>query len=278
MLRFNSAWRFRPPSRVDGLVVNEFDELIGRIAAQGDRQKVLEHFKHYFAGAAGKTSSWSSNASWAQTDLYECMSDAARNAPLFIAAFCEACEDLHSESPEFAIPDTELINEVLARHDVRFEIRPPNLVERDPLAIAIPVAPQPLSFDDQAQETIQQSLQQSERFLFEGRDRQAVQEVLWLLETVSIAFQGLDTGAGTVQGKYFNKIVDDLRKQYKGKSLEQILDWVRTLHGYLSSPTGGGVRHGVDLKVGLAVQRNEARLFCNLIRSYISFSSRSMNA
>ena len=101
-----------------------------------------------------------------------------------------------------------------------------------------------MSFDDQAQETIQQSLQQSERFLFEGRDRQAVQEVLWLLETVSIAFQGLDTGAaGTVQGKYFNKIVDDLRKQYKGKSLEQILDWVRTLHGYLSSPTGGGVRH-----------------------------------
>jgi hypothetical protein len=199
------------------------------------------------------------------------MSDAARNAPLFIAAFCEACEDLNSESPEFVIPDTELINELLARHDVRFEIRPPNLVERDPFAIAIPVAPQPLSFDDQAQETIQRSLQQSERFLFEGRDRQAVQDVLWLLETVSIAFQGLDTGAGTVQGKYFNKIVDDLRKQYKGKSLEQILDWVRTLHGYLSSPTGGGVRHGVDLKVGLAVQRNEARLFCNLICSFISF-------
>jgi hypothetical protein len=44
-----------------------------------------------------------------------------------------------------------------------------------------------------------------------------------------------------------------------------------TLHGYLSSPTGGGVRHGVDLRDGLALHINEARLYCNLIRSYITF-------
>ena len=107
--------------------------------------------------------------------------------------------------------------------------------------------------------------------LTEGRDRQAVQEILWLLETVSTAFQGLDTGSGTVQGKYFNKIADDLRKHYRGKTLEQIFDWIKTLHGFLSSPTGGGVRHGTDLRAGLAIQPNEARLFCNLIRSYITF-------
>jgi len=44
-----------------------------------------------------------------------------------------------------------------------------------------------------------------------------------------------------------------------------------TLHGYLSSPTGGGVRHGVDLREGLALQIDEARLYCNLIRSYLTF-------
>ncbi|SPZ48216.1 Uncharacterised protein [Agrobacterium tumefaciens] len=44
-----------------------------------------------------------------------------------------------------------------------------------------------------------------------------------------------------------------------------------TLHGYLSSPTGGGVRHGVDLKEGLALEIDEARLYCNLIRSYLTF-------
>jgi hypothetical protein len=43
------------------------------------------------------------------------------------------------------------------------------------------------------------------------------------------------------------------------------------LHGYLSSPTGGGVRHGADLKEGVALEVNEARLCCNLIRSYIAY-------
>ncbi len=128
-----------------------------------------------------------------------------------------------------------------------------------------------LGFAFQAQAIIQQSLKQSEQFLSEGRDRQAVQELLWLLETVSTAFQGLDTGSGTVQGKYFNKIADDLRKHHKGKILEQVLSWVTTLHGFLSSPKGGGIRHGTDLKAAIAIQPNEARLFCNLIRSYITY-------
>src|SRR5271169_206431 len=70
-----------------------------------------------------------------------------------------------------------------------------------------------------------------------GRHRQAVQEILWLLETVSTAFQGLDTGVATAQGKYFNKIAEDLRKHHKGTTLDQVLTWVTTLHGYLSSPT-----------------------------------------
>jgi len=70
-------------------------------------------------------------------------------------------------------------------------------------------------------------LRQSEQLLSEGRDRQAVQEILWLLETVSTAFQGLDTGTGTIQGRYFNTIADDLRKQHKGKTLEQVLIGLR---------------------------------------------------
>jgi len=127
------------------------------------------------------------------------------------------------------------------------------------------------SLDEQAQELIQKSLNDSERLLAEGRARPAVQEILWLLETVSTAFRGLEVGTGTVQGKYFNKIAADLRKHHKGQILEQVLDWVTTLHGYLSSPTGGGIRHGTDLKAATDVQPNEARLFCNLIRSYISF-------
>jgi hypothetical protein len=43
------------------------------------------------------------------------------------------------------------------------------------------------------------------------------------------------------------------------------------MHGYLSAPAGGGVRHGRDLKTGINMSSNEATLYCNLITSYIKF-------
>ena len=117
---------------------------------------------------------------------------------------------------------------------------------------------------------ITQALDASERALSDGNGRQAVQEVLWLLETISTAFRSPDIFDGTIQGRYFNKIIDELRQRGRVHQ-EQIQQWMLTLHGYLSSPSGGGVRHGVDLKDGLALQIDEARLYCNLIRSYLTF-------
>lgn len=57
----------------------------------------------------------------------------------------------------------------------------------------------------------------------------------------------------------------------KGSTLERVIEWVTGLHGFLSSPTGGGVRHGMDLSEGVLIGPSEARLFCNLIRSYIGY-------
>lgn len=94
---------------------------------------------------------------------------------------------------------------------------------------------------------------------------------MWLLETVATAFRGLETETGSVEGKYFNQIVRDLRAAAPGGVLNRMLDWVTGLHGYLSSPTGGSVRHGLDLSSGVEIDDTEARLFCNLIRSYLSF-------
>ncbi len=97
-LKFNGAWRFHPP--VDGTFVNQvFPEaaiedcvaLIMRVATQSDRQQVLEHFKTYFCRASGATPVRSSNASWAETDLWHYAREAAQNAPLFIEAFYDAC-------------------------------------------------------------------------------------------------------------------------------------------------------------------------------------------
>jgi hypothetical protein len=247
MLKFNGAWRFDSPGPIADGVSDEFFRLIGKVASQGSRKDILEYFKDFFAGAAGTTASYSSSAGWAETDLLSYMSSAAANALLFIEAFYDACEALQRAHPEYAVPDVALINRVLLNYNAGYQVQPPDLISQNAQP-RIEVPEEPLSLDQHAQAIIQQSLKQSEQFLSEGRDRQAVQELLWLLETVSTAFQGLDTGSGTVQGKYFNKIADDLRRHHKGKILDHVLNWVTTLHGFLSSPTGGGVRHGTDLK------------------------------
>jgi hypothetical protein len=270
MLKFNGAWRFDSPGKIADEVVTGFSDLISKIAAQWNRQTVLEHFKAYFGRAAGIAVYRSSNVRWAESDLEDHMRQAAENAPVFIEVFYDACEDLRMKHTELTVPDVSRMNRVLFEHQAGYEIQPPDLIARNPQASII-VAERAASLDEQAQEIIQQSLKASEEFLSEGRSRQAVQEILWLLETISTAFQGLESEAGTVQGKYFNKIADELRRYHRGKTLEQVLQWVTTLHGYLSSPSGGGIRHGTNLKDGIAVQPGEARLFCNLIRSYISF-------
>lgn len=271
MLKFKTrGWRFDSPGRIPGQVESEFSDLIGKMANQGDAQDVLEHFKSYFASAAGITStSWSSSISWAQTDLQNYMEQAAENAPLFIEAFYDGCESLRKK--DIDVPDLKVINRSLRKHDAGYEIQPPYLISHISDDSPVEVPDEPASLDQQAREIIQASLSQSEELLSEGKSRPAVQEILWLLESVSTVFQGIKTEKGTVQGKYFNKIVEDLRKHNQGTTLDQVLDWIVKLHGYLSSTTGGGIRHGAHLKSGVATKPQEARLFCNLIRSYILF-------
>jgi hypothetical protein len=269
MLQFNPDWRFDSPSPIPQDVSEQFFELIGRCGTRDRRKEILEHFKDYFAAAAGTTSYGSSSASWAETDLHSYMSEAGVNAPLFIEAFYDGCQALPAD---LGRPSVEKINRILHDTNSGWQIQLPYLVRTDSLAAPIPVEEEPLTLDGQARELIQNALSRSERFLADGENRQAVSEILWLLETVITAFQGMDVGSGTIEGRYFNRIAADLRRVRRGTTLDQVLNWIVTLHGYLSSPTGGGVRHGRDLNSGIEeVGPDEARLFCNLIRSYISY-------
>jgi hypothetical protein len=270
VLQFEGAWRFDSPGPIPDGVVDAFADFINKICAQGERKALLEHFKGHFARATGQPHYGSSSESWAETDLQRLIAQAAVNAPVFIEAFHDACEKLRGLYPKMAIPDAGRINRVLAEKGAGFEIQPPNLVStRQQSPIAVPQ--QPVSLAAQAQNLIEGSLQESERLLNEGRNRAAVQELLWLLETVATAFRGISTEVGDIRGSYFNKIVGNLRGMGRGTSLNQILGWMMTLHGYLSAPKGGGIRHGVDLEESVAVQPGEARLYCNLIRSYIGY-------
>lgn len=270
MLKFNKAWRFTSPGSIPEGVLGEFYGLIGKVAAQGGRRRILEHFKTYFAESLGETNYGSSDVGWADTDLQSYMDRAAENAPLFIEAFVEACRHFETSDSEISVPDISMINKILADHETGYQICLPELISAH-LSKPISVPEEEVSLDVRAREIIRRSLEESERLLSERRSRQAVQEVLWLLETISTVFKGIDIGDGTVGGKYFNSIIKDLRRYGKRKNIEEILRWITTLHGYLSSPTGGGIRHGTDLKSGPEIDNNEAELFCNLIRSYITF-------
>ncbi len=278
-LKFRGAWRFNPPA--DGRYVNsavpedaihEIIEVVLKVATQGNRQRILEHFKGKFCAASGAAHVWSSNASWAESDLWTYAREAAKNAPLFIEAFYDACESFVSDDPDKFAPSVDMINGLLVKHNIGYEIRPPRLEAREDVAPMVVVAkPSTPTLAEKAIELLNESLKRSEDLLAQHRGREAIQEVLWLLETVATAFRGLDTGVEKVEGRYFNQIVKELRRAKPGTTLDQILGWLSALHGYLSSPSGGGIRHGLDLNEGVLTSENEARLFCNLIRSYLSF-------
>lgn len=267
MLEFDPSWRFDSPAELPPEACREFFRFACISATLGDEWKVLETFKMHFADAADESYHRSSTCSWAETDLERLMSSATGNAPLFIESFYEAC--LVAKEAGVPVPDVATLNRVLLKYETGFVIHPPRIVRSGAEDSSLPV--QSASVREQTNKLIARSLEESQRLLDEGRNRQAILEVLWLLETVSTAFKGTATASGSVEGKYFVKIVKDLRRLHRGKTLDQVLGWISKLHGYLSSPTGGGIRHGTDVDDPKELADHEARLFCNLAREYIRY-------
>jgi hypothetical protein len=176
-----------------------------------DPKWVYEHFKDYFAAASGSTASASSSTSWAETDMNAHMSAASENAALFIEAFYDACESLPELYPN---PGVARINKVLTQTESGWSIQLPRLIRLGE-AEAVQVEELPQHLDTAAQDVIQASLSKPQRLLAENSNRLAVQEIIWLLETVSTVFEGVEVGEGTVEGKYFNTIIKDLRRLEK---------------------------------------------------------------
>jgi hypothetical protein len=238
---------------------------------QGRRKPILEHFKQAFAVAGAIPFYPSSSDRFVEQDLLTAMNAAAANAPLFIDAYDTASNGLHMQDPTLGLPDDPYLNQLLAQYAVGYWIDRPHLRAIGP-STSIPLAPALPSLDEQARDLVLSTLERSSIALAEGKGLEAVQTVLWLLETVSTAFRDPLLPGGSVQQAYFNKIVQALRdKGSVNGHQDQILEWMMRLHGYLSSPTGGGVRHGIDLAHGRPLDLDEATLFCNLIRSYLIY-------
>lgn len=262
-----TTWRYGSPGAMPPFAVNAFNSLVHAIAGQSESSwAIFELFKAKFSGGYSRSSS----ESWAISDLHTAMMSAANNAPVFISAFWDGCTQVQASHPEVGLPDADVVNQILYEHEVPFEVRPPALLARHPQAPIVVQAPEK-SLGERAYALIHASLDQADRLLLEQRPRQAVQEILWLLETVSTAFRGQESGIGTVEGKYFNEIIRALRNNNRGSALAEALGWMTKMHGYLSSPGGGGVRHGTQLAADVSPTLKEAHLYCNLTRSYINY-------
>jgi hypothetical protein len=141
VLNFDPSWRFKSPGEIAPGVIGEFTVLINRVAGQyGNRKPIIEHYKSYFADAAGRPSYHSSSLSWAESDLRDYMREAGENAPLFIEAFFDAGQALKKQNPELVVPDVETINYHLNSHDAGYELDPPQLIAR--------AGPPPITIED----------------------------------------------------------------------------------------------------------------------------------
>lgn len=117
----------------------------------------------------------------------------ASNAPLLIENFFDGWEAFGSGTDSWFVPDPAFINQILAKHNIGYEIRPPDLVARETAGPTIAVPTPAPTMAERARDILDKSLRRSEELLSGGHPREAVQEVLWLLETVATAFKGIDT-------------------------------------------------------------------------------------
>lgn len=120
-LKFPDDWRFEwSGEAIPIAAVREFHSLLLRIANSAEKRRyVLESFKTEF-GRAG----YSSSESWAESDLYDAMTDEAANAALFVDQLW-SCIQLVGD--ELATPSTAKVNKMLAEHHIPLLIDPPNL-------------------------------------------------------------------------------------------------------------------------------------------------------
>jgi hypothetical protein len=235
-----------------------------------DRQDILERFKKHFSRAIGMSHYNSSNTYFAEFDLKERMKEAKTNAPLFLEALYDSIEASRVHGGYHA-PDTEYLNDLCRRHSVPYVIEPPSLLRIVAGHGVVPQPTPPKSLAENAGATLNRSMDRAAELLAAGRAREAVQEMLWMLESLSTAFRGVPLPMGEVRGAYFNQIARELKTAAAGTALSRVIEWIGNLHGYLSSPTGGGVRHGRDLTSGTELSISEGRLFVNLMLSYTAF-------
>jgi very-short-patch-repair endonuclease len=145
-LEYPSSWRFEESKDVivPDSAIDDFFNIIVKIGAKGDRRWCLEHFKCFFASAAGEKSYESSSESWAETDLRGYMLRLATNPPLFLEAFYDACEDIQNNHTQYHVPGVQIINNICISNNIKYKIDPANLIDLSEGKASVSGVPRPI--------------------------------------------------------------------------------------------------------------------------------------
>ena len=120
-LEYPAEWKFEPLGIQVSLPAHQaFEELVRLIAKGQSAYDVYQTFKKHFGDQSQST-----NASWALTDMERVMGRSVGDAVNYVAQFWSAMEELHEKG--VPIPETRILNRILAEHAVPLVIEPPVL-------------------------------------------------------------------------------------------------------------------------------------------------------
>lgn len=221
-----------------------------------------------FSEAMGLPVYRSSSLYFAPGDARAAMDSAAENAPVFISAFYETCEQIKQQLGARTAPSVQVMNRLLEMHGLGYVITPPNLVLREQVEV-IPV--QSTTVLEQAQARFREAIERSRVLLEENNGDEAVAQIWWLLESIMLSFPGCHLNGQEISGTYFNEVARSLKRAAgDAPVMGAVVRWLEALQSYLSGPGEAGIRHGRHLHLE-GLKKHEAELFCNLTRSYISY-------
>ncbi|MFI0398476.1 MAG: abortive infection family protein [Thiolinea sp.] len=107
--------------------IEDFLSLTRRINCSSyGKQNILETFKENFCRASGGQYHRSSALRWVEQDLESAAHEAATNAAAFISALVDSFDELKNKN--ISVPDYELINRILEKHDINLRIKDNRLI------------------------------------------------------------------------------------------------------------------------------------------------------
>jgi len=255
-MKYPPAWRFAPPKdtdRVNSTVPEEALEELLRLASRAaglhprGREAGLEHMKHSISATSGRGYSPSSSESWAETDLRRLLEGLKDEPPVLIEGIVTGCRSITDSEGRSILDDPTPINRIMEKFGMGYRISGDEIL----LGESIPpptVEPVPSLIEQTAAE-LGKAWKRADQLLDEGHPDEAVAKIWFVLESILTVFRGLKVGDQTVEGAYFNKVVHSLKGTEIDPTFKMVLDLASRVHGQLSDPSTGRLRHGSELGI-----------------------------